>query len=105
MGETPPKSSENRSERSSSACSGMLGSMAKPLHETGYDSSMALLRGLLRRPLLNGEAGLRGVMNAGVMNLPLESTPGDECALCIRGIVNPLEVCGLVIVEGELFLE
>lgn len=82
-----------------------MGSIASPLHETGYDSSIAFLRGLLRRPLLNGEAGRRGVVNAGVMNLPLESTPGDECALCMRGIVNPVEVCGLVIVEGEVFLE
>lgn len=53
---------ERSSVKSSSACSGILGSIAKPLQDTGYDSSIALRRGLLRRPELRGEAGRRGVV-------------------------------------------
>ena len=38
------------------------------------------------------------------MNLPLESTPGDECALCIRGGIEPVEVCGRAIGVDEDWL-
>ena len=62
--------------------------------------------GLRRRPALSGEAGRLGALCPGVMNLPLESTPGDECALCIRGIVRPVPVCGRDIgVDGDKFLD
>lgn len=96
------ETSSASSERSSSACSGMFGSIASPLHDTGYDSSIALLSGLLLRPELKGDAGRLGAVWPKVMNRPLESTPGDECALCINGIVIPREVCGRPCgVEGE----
>lgn len=58
MGEVWPNSSAKCSVRSSSACSGMLGSMLRL--ERGYASSIALRRGERLRPALRGEAGLRG---------------------------------------------
>jgi hypothetical protein len=66
-------------EISSSACSGMFGSMYSPLHvgPAGYASSIADLNGLLRRvERPRGEAGRCGAVTAGMMNLPVESTPG-----------------------------
>ena len=59
IGEICERPSGSLSERSSSACSGIFGSIARPLQETGYDSSMAIRRGLLLRPELSGEAGRR----------------------------------------------
>lgn len=81
--------------------------MARPLHEyeTGYGSSIAPRRGLRLRPELSGEAGRRGVWPI-VTNFPLESTPGDECALCMRGVVKLLETCDLAMsVDGDWFLD
>lgn len=75
---------------SSSACSGMFGSIFRPLHELGNDSSNVDRNGLRRLPALIGEDGRRGAKCPGcigVMNRPDESRPGDEYALCIGGIV------------------
>jgi len=108
MGEVCERLSGSLSDRSSSACSGILGSIARPLQETGYDSSIAVRRGLRLRPALSGEAGRRGFVWywPGVMNLPLASRPGDECALCIGGGVRPVEICGCAIgVREDWFCE
>jgi len=51
-------------ESSSSACSGMFGSMFNPLHDgvPGYDSSIAERSGLRLLPACNGDDGLRGAV-------------------------------------------
>lgn len=53
-------------EMSSSAFSGIFGSMPTLLHELGNDSSYEDLRGLRRLPEVSGEDGLRGALCAGV---------------------------------------
>jgi hypothetical protein len=64
---------------SSSACSGIFGSIFKPLQVgmTGYESSTVARSGLLRRPEYEeGDEGRRGAR--GRMMRPVASTPGDE---------------------------
>jgi hypothetical protein len=71
---------------SSSACSGMLGSIFRPLHVgiLGYESSIVARKGLLRRPeYADGDDGRRGA--TGRMKRPVASTPGDEWARCMGG--------------------
>jgi hypothetical protein len=73
-------------EMSSSAFSGIFGSMLRPLHVgmPGYESSIVARSGLLRRPgYADGDDGRRGA--CGRIKRPVVSIPGDEWARCIGG--------------------
>lgn len=90
-------------DSSSSACSGIFGSIFSPLHDgpVGYGSSMVVLSGLLLLPECNGEDGLRMVAY-GLMYRPEESTPGEEWARCIGGTLAaaPDKTC-LILLGGD----
>ena len=59
--------------------------MINPLNDepAEYVSSNADRSGLRRRPEKRGDDGRLGAVNAGAMNLPDESNPGDEYARCM----------------------
>jgi len=75
--------------------------MLTPYHDEGYVSSIVLM-GLLLRPEVSGDDGLPGAVKLGVTTRPDESTPGEECALCIKGIAGD-EQSRECVLGGEWF--